>query len=115
MSCIDLLDAVKNRVCDRCKSSFIIPHERLSNFYQCQKCNNIGRAEDFPKATIFDTITASPEVLAEEFVEPYTRWGENGYLETLWRSNFRELSGMLFATKEEAIAVTVEKLKEVEK
>ncbi len=62
--------------------------------------------------TLFDHITASEEVLVKEFVEPYTRWGEDGYLETLWRSNFRELSGMLFDTKEEAIAATVAKLKE---
>lgn len=67
------------------------------------------------KQTIFHDITSSPEVLAEEFVEPYTRWGENGHLETLWRSNFRELSGMLFATKEEALAATVAKLKEAKK
>ena len=65
------------------------------------------------KQTIFHRITASPEVLAEDFVEPYTRWGEDGHLETLWRTNFRELSGMLFDTKEEAIAATVAKLKEV--
>ena len=72
------------------------------------------KAEQMSK-TVFDRITASPEVLAEEFVEPYTRWGEDGHLETLWRSNFRELSGMLFDTKEEAIAATVAKLQEVEK
>ena len=62
--------------------------------------------------TIFNHITTSPETLAEEFVEPYTRWGEDGYPETLWRSNFRELSGMLFDTKAEALAATLEKLKE---
>jgi hypothetical protein len=64
------------------------------------------------RKTVFARITASPEVLAEEFVEPYTRWGEEGHLETLWRSNFRELSGMLFDTKEEAVAATVAKLNE---
>ena len=57
--------------------------------------------------TVFDKITASPEVLAEEFVEPYTRWGEDGHLETLWRTNFGELSGMLFDTREEAIAASI--------
>ena len=66
------------------------------------------------RRTLFDHITASPEVLAEEFVETYTRWGEDGYLETLWRPNFRELSGILFDTKEEAIAATLAKLKEIE-
>lgn len=47
-SFIDLLDAVKNRVCDRCGSSFIIPHAYLGGHYQCQKCNRVGRADDFP-------------------------------------------------------------------
>lgn len=64
--------------------------------------------------TLFDRLRDTPEVLAEEFVGPYTRWGEDGHLETLWRTNFRELSGMLFDTRDEAIAATVAKLKEVE-
>ena len=102
MSCIDLLDAVKNRVCDRCKSSFIIPHANLRDYYQCQNCNRIGRAEDFPKATLFERITESPEALAEESVyqnyiglwcSPFIQWGKD--------------------TKAEAIAATVAKLKEV--
>lgn len=37
----------------------------------------------------------------------------DGYLETLWKSNFRELSGMLFDTKEEALAATVARFKEM--
>jgi hypothetical protein len=80
--------------------------------YICLECK---QAFCYPPKTVFDTITASHEVLAEEFVEPYTRWGEDRHLETLWRSNFRELSGMLFDTREKAIAATIEKLKEVEK
>ena len=67
------------------------------------------------KQSLFKQITASPGVLAEEFVEPYTRWGEDGHLETCWRTNFRELSGMLFDTKEEALAAMVARFKEVEK
>lgn len=72
-----------------------------------------GKWKKTQKQTVFHKITASPEVLAEEFVEPYIRWGEDGRPETLWRSNFRELSGMLFDTKAEAIAATVARLKEV--
>lgn len=102
MSNIDALDAVKNRVCDRCKSSFIIPHANLGNHYQCQNCNRVGRAEDFPKLTLFDRITASPEALAEESVyqnyiglwcSPFIQWGKD--------------------TKSEAIAATVARLKEM--
>ena len=78
--------------------------------YICLDCKH---SFCYPPKTLFNHITASEEVLAEEFVEPYSRWGEDGHLETLWRSNFRELSGMLFDTREEAFAATVEKLKEV--
>jgi hypothetical protein len=63
------------------------------------------------KPTVFDHITQSVEALAPEFVEPYTCWGEDGYLETRWRTNFRELSGMLFDTREEVISATVAELK----
>lgn len=65
--------------------------------------------------TVFDRITASSKALAEEFVEPYTCWGEDGQLETRWRTNFRELSGMLFDTREEAIAATLEELNKASK
>jgi DNA-directed RNA polymerase subunit RPC12/RpoP len=82
--------------------------------YVCLACEKFFSKGEQPEQSVFNRITQSPEVLAEEFVEPYTRWGEDGYLETLWRSNFRELSGMLFDTKEEALAATVERLKEVE-
>lgn len=87
--------------------------KQKDGYYMCCACRHKWR--DVESSSVFDHITASPEVLAEEFVEPYTRWGEDGYPETLWRSNFRELSGMLFDTKEEAITATVGKLKEVEK
>ncbi len=104
---------MSNRICGRCKSSIVVPWNNVKDFYKCMNCSAMGYAEKFPEKTVFDLITASPEVLAEEFVEPYTRWGEDGHLETLWRSNFRELSGMLCDTREETIAATMEKLKEV--
>lgn len=109
MSCIDLLDAVKNRVCDRCKSSFIIPHANLGNHYQCQNCNRIGRTEDFPKATVFDQITASPEALAVKLVY----WDQNPP-NSGWTSSLIRRGGYkIYRTKPEAIAATVAKLKEV--
>ena len=59
------------------------------------------------KKTIFDQITASPEVLAPEFVGMmYNRvWGD--YL------NYSMLTGEWYETHAEAIAATVAKLKEV--
>lgn len=102
------------RICGKCGSRKVadIGSYGGSSFFRCETCGQFGMSEKFPRMTVFQQITQSPEVLVEEFVEPYTRWGEDGYLETRWRTNFRELSGMLFDTKEEAIAATVAKLKE---
>ena len=100
--------------CPKCGNPNTHVERRPDGFCYCPDCQHRWKiGESQPKPTVFDTITASPELLAKEFVEPYTRWGEDGHLETLWRSNFRELSGILFDTKEEAIAATVAKLKEV--
>lgn len=78
--------------CGGCGSDFVRP--------VCDEDDTI------PKPTVFDRITASPEVLAEKLVY---RYDGNG----TWRSFL--LYGYEFLTKEEAIAATVEKLKEVEK
>lgn len=59
------------------------------------------------KPTLFDRITASPEVLAGEFVEMmYDRVaGDYRY--------YSMLTGEFYNSREEAISVTVAKLKEV--
>lgn len=62
--------------------------------------------------TIFDQITASPEVLAEKLVYAITYGCSVGAVKH-WYSTL-EL-GTYFSKKEEAIAATVAKLKEVEK
>lgn len=102
------------RICGKCGSRKVadIGSYGGSPFFKCETCGQLGMSEKFPEMTVFDRITQSPEVLAEEFVEVYTYWGEDGHLETRWRTNFRELSGMLFDTREEAIAATVARLKE---
>lgn len=58
-------------------------------------------------STIFDRITSSPEVLAEEFVEMmYDRVaGDYRY--------YSVLTGEFYNNRDEAIAATVAKLKEV--
>lgn len=104
-----------SKKCPKCESNNVhlaatVPHALCV----CFDCRYQWKNKYKPrKKTVFQKITASPEVLAEEFVEPYIRWGEDGRPETLWRSNFRELSGILFDTKEEALAATVARLKEV--
>ena len=66
-------------------------------------------------ATVFDQITASPEVLAEKLVycEKWTITSEHpekGKEYEYWSTPFIE---NLYKTKAEAIAATVAKLKEV--
>lgn len=94
---------MSNRICGRCKSSVVVPWNNVKDFYKCMNCSAIGYAEKFPEKTVFDRITLSPEVLAEEFVES-TMDGTMFY-SILTKGDY--------CTKESAIAATVARLKEV--
>lgn len=94
----------KKRVCKRCKSALLLPHESISGITRCLRCNAIGRAEDFPRATVFDQITTSPEVLAEDLIYDVGK---------VWASTL--IVDTSFDSYEEAIAATVAKLKEAAK
>lgn len=74
-----------------------------TSFFRCDICGHTGC--DFEDVTLFDTITASPEVLAEKLVY-YLRYG-NCYASSIISD--------VFKSKEEANAATVARLKEVEK
>lgn len=100
-----------SKKCPSCGSKKIIIDNY--DFAYCIACELYAMAEKFPEQSVFDRITQSEEVLAEEFVEPYTTWAADGSLDKMWQTSFRDLSCRLFDTKEEAIAATVEKLKEV--
>lgn len=77
--------------CDRCKKSDV-------RF--CAVCKHW-------KKTVFEQITASPEVLAKEFCEKMFSCFDNDFR---W---FSMLTGEFYNSKPEAIAATVAKLKEV--
>ena len=75
----------------------------------------------FRPKTVFDRITASPEVLAEKLVYPTygmisRTWDfekdDWGTAEPSWSSSVTP-SDLYYSTKEEAIAATVARLKEV--
>lgn len=68
-------------------------------------CDDDSACIHFAELTVFDKITESPEVLAENLVY---RYDGNG----TWRSFL--LYGYEFLTKEEAISATEKRLKEVE-
>ena len=108
---------MSNRICGKCGSHRVVDAGSYagSSFFKCETCGQLGMREKFPRMTVFHQITTSPEVLAVEFVEPYTTWDADGRLNKMWQTSLRDLSGRLFDTREEAIAATVERLKEVEK
>ena len=71
-------------------------------------CNYCGHEWQY-KPTVFDQITASPDVLAERLVY-LVRSSYNGATNYYWRSTVVDAA---WKTKTEAIAATVERLKEV--
>ena len=75
----------------------------IQGMYYCPRCDDDKREIDVLPMTLFDRITASPEVLAEKLVY-YLRYG-NCYASSI--------TSDVFKSKEEAIAATVAKLKEV--
>ena len=75
--------------------------------YRCRDCDNVLEESDLEDVTVFDSVTISPEVLAEKLVYfVSTSWGE-----AYWTSTITEEKE--FESYEKAIAATVAKLKEV--
>lgn len=68
--------------------------------------DNAWRIAEEKKPTVFERITQSPEVLAENLVVEY-RHGVKDY------AYYSTVTGGLYNTKAEALAATVAKLKEV--
>jgi hypothetical protein len=89
-----------------CKKCFFYGEPLCSYQYNTKRDVNICKYFKEIPQTVFDQITASPEVLAEKLAY---RYDGNG----TWRSFL--LYGYEFLTKEEAIAATAAKLKGVEK
>lgn len=86
-----------------------------TSFFRCDICGHTGC--DFEDATLFDRITRSVEVLAESsvyFEEKHTLAPEGSDCGVTfsggWTSPFIEYK---YGTKPEAIAATIERLKEV--
>ena len=107
-----------DRYCLSCGNVTVVDagHYAGSYFYQCETCGRRGMSDIFPQATVFHRITASPEVLAEAIVyeeREHSILSEKGCGAIFpggWTSSIIEYS---YSTKEESIAATVAKLKEV--
>lgn len=100
--------------CPECgEKENILLYSNHPNIRQCGACKFIrhyGAFEAFIP-TLFDRITASPEVLAESVVYTYEMAIGGSMFRVYWTSPFIE---NFYLDKAEAIAATVAKLKEVE-
>lgn len=91
--------------CPYCGSDNIQTERRLDGFHHCIDCRYSWKiGSSLPKQTVFEKITKSPETLAVELVtldcDGWWAYVGIGTRET-------------YPTREEAIAATVAKLKEV--
>ena len=88
---------------------------------KCSKCRNYNGnilicescAHYKPKQTVFQRITASPEVLAEKLVYDWGHLCHNGDVKIYWKSTI--LPDAVFYSKSEAIEATLEELNKVSK
>jgi ribosomal protein S27E len=99
-----------SKKCPRCgNTDCTIPEveHHGEQWLHCLICGRTSKESRFNDVTVFDRITASPEVLAEEFVEMrYDRVAVD-------YRHYSMLTGEIYNSREEAFAATVEKLKEV--
>jgi hypothetical protein len=108
-----------SKICVECGCE-VIPSD-IQGLYYCPHCeDNLNTTDDVRDYTLFDRITASPEVLAEklvycsleEYYKPFSsnKCGMGLVIREEWRST---ITGGTYRSKAEALAATVEKLKEV--
>lgn len=59
---------MSKRICGKCRSHKVVDAGSYagSSFYKCEECEQVGMRDKFPEMTLFDHITASPEVLAAD-------------------------------------------------
>lgn len=104
---------MSNLVCKDCKSTDVTeytPGMFGESRHRCNSCGKISATEDFVELTVFDRITASPEVLAPKLVY-WTLIEYDGKIHTHWMSTIT--GEVIYDSEPEAIAATVEKLKDV--
>ena len=69
---------MSNLVCSKCGSTRIMTERRPDGFHHCMYCRHSWKiGESQPKPTVFDRITASPEVLARKVVYPVFDYGNS--------------------------------------
>lgn len=99
-----------SKKCPKCGNKEIIidKHE----FAYCTDCEMYDLMELFPEQSVFDQITASPEVLAPQFLYHVTSFLDGlDKPKKIWYSTL--IQGRAFASETEAKRATVARLKEV--
>jgi hypothetical protein len=101
-----------SKKCPICGRSVAVYQDYVggTSFFRCDICGHTGC--DFEDVTLFDRITVNEETLAESVVYPYEMAIGGSMFREYWTSPFVE---NLYNSKEEAIATTVAKLKEISK
>ena len=99
-------------VCKNCKSTSVEYEDYCggTSYYRCTTCGKRGNKDKFSQQTVFHRLTQSPEVLAETLVYNTICVAVNRVTYSCWKSTITDES---YRTKEEAIAATVNELKEV--
>lgn len=106
-----------SKKCPRCESKDIHITEypaQTDNMATCYGCGYADLADRFPEQTVFNQITASPEVLAPQFI--FKQWhafdGKWGWFSLLLMDG-DELNSPWFNSYDEAFAATLEKLNSI--
>lgn len=97
---------MSNLVCKNCKS-IAVDYCGGTSYYRCNTCGQRGSRDKFTLQTVFHRITQSPEVLAPYCIS--TKPSING--DTLYY--YSTVTSCIYLTESEAIAATVERMKEV--
>ena len=101
-----------SKKCPWCKVDVYLTE--LKHWYKCPECQTEFPERAFPKEiTFFDRITASPEVLAPQFVYHVTSFLDGlDKPKKIWYSTL--IDKQYFNTELEAKRATVTKLKEID-
>lgn len=100
---------MSNLVCKNCKSISVEYEDYCggTSYYRCKTCGQWGDKDKFTQQTVFHSITQSEKTLAEKLV----------YYDSKFHVFYSTLDRLAigYQSEPEAIAATLEKLKEVEK
>ena len=98
--------------CPKCGNPNIQTERRPDGFHRCMNCLYSWKHGKEVKPTLFDRLTASPEVLAPQFVYHVTSFLDGfDKPKKIWYSTL--IQGRAFASETEAKRATAARLKEV--